>query len=74
MRRPGRLLNVLCTFNLRIVSRLGLTHFMSLSLAQKVKFLHETADLVTTTEEIFNGKLNFLCSNFSFPTASTRVS
>ena len=41
------------------------------STAQKMKFsikdflsklLQETADLVTFTEEIFNGKLHFLCS------------
>ena len=28
--------------------------------------LQETADLVTFTEEIFNGKLHFLCSEFCF--------
>ena len=26
--------------------------------------LQETADLVTFTEEIFNGKLHFLCSGY----------
>ena len=25
--------------------------------------IHETADLVTFTEEIFNGKLHFLCND-----------
>ena len=33
-------------------------------------FLQETADLVTFTENIFNGKLEFLCSGSS---ASVRV-
>ena len=30
------------------------------------KFLQKTADLVTFTEEILNGKLHFLCSAFSY--------
>ena len=34
--------------------------------AQKMKFsIEETADLVTFTEEILNGKLHFLCSVLS---------
>ena len=33
------------------------------TVAQKMKFsIKETADLVTFTEEILNGKLHFLCS------------
>ena len=53
--------------------------------AQKMKFsikdffsncgfghIQETADLVTFTEEILNGKLNFLCSvTTTFTTTST---
>ena len=39
--------------------------------AQKMKFSlsifkQETADLVTFTEEIYNGKLHFLCSGYCF--------
>ena len=46
-----------------------LRYFLRLNHCAKIKFSfndpQETADLVTFTEEIHNGKLHFLCSEFS---------
>ena len=48
-------------------------HYITILTAQKMKFsindlkLRETADLVIFTEEILNGKLHFLCSDFFLP-------
>ena len=39
--------------------------------AQKMET--ETADLVTFTEEILNGKLHFLCSGISFELVMNRI-
>ena len=41
----------------------NIKHFLGFSIKHFLGFLiHETADLVTFTEEIFNGKLHFLCN------------
>ena len=38
-------------------------HLVNCGTAQKMKFsIQDTEDLVTFTEEIYNGKLHFLCS------------
>ena len=40
------------------------TAFTAQKIKFSIKFSKETADLVTFTEEILNGKLRFLCSVF----------
>ena len=41
--------------------------------AQKMKFPQESKDLVTFTEDILNGKFQFLCSASSQPKAINQV-